>query len=227
MLSNPKIAGTQASADDCLCSPFVTALNVSGAAISVIGEHGNQSTVCVSGRLAGRLDALQFELGEGPGLQALTTRSPVLCSDLAHVPDTAWPVFLGAARELGVGAIFSFPMMLGTAVVGVVDLITTTPRPADAEFISRAQALTRDVALTAVERALTAAQQHSSPESDQSPALRREVHQATGIIISQLALSAPDAFARLQAHAFSTGRPIDDVARDIVTRVLEFDPLTE
>lgn len=114
--------------------------------------------------------------------------------------------------SISVGGIFSFPMVLGTAVVGVVDLSTTSPRAADADFVSTAQTMASDVALAAVERALHAAQQHRSPESDRSPALRREVHQATGIVISQLGISAPDAFARLQAHAFSTGRPIDDVS---------------
>ncbi|MBH0054287.1 GAF and ANTAR domain-containing protein [Salinibacterium sp. SWN167] len=196
-------------------------------AISVIDEYGNQLTVCVNGRLAARLDALQFELGEGPARQALSSRSPVLWPDLDQDSETGWPVFQNAARELGVRGVFSFPLVLGNAVVGAVNLSTTTPHEADADFVSNAQSMANNVALTAVERALHAAQRHSSPETEQAPALRREVHQATGIIISQLGLSAPDAFARLQAHAFSTGRPVDDVARDLVTRVLEFDPVTE
>lgn len=227
MLSNPEVSATPASAGDCLCSPFATTLNVTGVAISVIDEYGNQSTVCVNGHLAARLDALQFELGEGPAWQALSSRSPVLCPDLDQVSEAGWPVFQNAARELGVSGIFSFPLVLGNAVVGAVNLSTTTPHAADANFVSNAQSMANDVALAAVEWALNAAQRHSSLESDGSPSLRREVHQATGIIISQLGLSAPDAFARLQAHAFSTGRPINDVARDIVTRVLEFDPVTE
>jgi hypothetical protein len=51
---------------------------------------------------------------------------------------------------------------------------------------------------------------------------RAEVHQATGMILAQLDVSAQDAFVRLRAHAFATGRPLADVARDVVARRLVF-----
>ena len=60
-----------------------------------------------------------------------------------------------------------------------------------------------------------------------APALRREVHQATGMIISQLDISATAAFARLQGQAFVTERPIDDVAHDVVLGRLDFDNLPD
>jgi ANTAR domain/GAF domain len=51
---------------------------------------------------------------------------------------------------------------------------------------------------------------------------RAEVHQATGMILAQLGVSAEDAFVRLRAHAFATRRPLADVARDVVARRLVF-----
>jgi hypothetical protein len=51
---------------------------------------------------------------------------------------------------------------------------------------------------------------------------RAEVHQATGMILAQLGVSAQDAFVRLRAHAFATRRPLVEVARDVVARRLVF-----
>ena len=38
---------------------------------------------------------------------------------------------------------------------------------------------------------------------------------------------AAEAFSRLRAHAYSTGRSVHDVARDVVTRELDFAVLPE
>jgi AmiR/NasT family two-component response regulator len=77
-------------------------------------------------------------------------------------------------------------------------------------------------ASNAVQQALRSAEDHNSLESEWSPALRREVHQATGILISQLDLSATDAFSLLQGHVFASGKPIDQIAHDVVLRALVF-----
>ncbi len=203
-----------------LCALFVTELEITGASISVSGRHGRQSTVCASGPLAARLDALHFELGEGPRWEVLASRTAVLYPDLACVTDCRCPIFLGAARGLGVESMFSLPMLMGAALVGVVDLYSTSPRTADREFISHGTRLTAFVAGSAVQNALHSAENHSSLESILSPALRREVHQATGMIISQLGVTATEAFARLQAHAFSSGKTIQEVAHYVVARAL-------
>ena len=55
---------------------------------------------------------------------------------------------------------------------------------------------------------------------DQSWSSRAEIHQATGMVLAQLEISATDAFARLRAHAFAEQRLLGDVARDVVARRL-------
>ena len=52
---------------------------------------------------------------------------------------------------------------------------------------------------------------------DGPDALRRaRVWQATGLVDIALGLDAPDALAVLKAHAFATGRVVDDVADDLL-----------
>jgi AmiR/NasT family two-component response regulator len=47
-----------------------------------------------------------------------------------------------------------------------------------------------------------------------TPAL--EVDQAQGMVMVDLRISLAEALVRLRAHAFVEGRPVADVARDIV-----------
>lgn len=212
---------------DPLCALFVTDLEVTGASISVVSHSGRQSAIASSDATAARLEASQFELGEGPHWDALMLRKPVMASDISDAGELRWPIFLNEARGMGIGAVLAFPMLMGAALVGVVGLYSSVPREVDPEFIGRAQFLAGRVAMPSVTRALRSAAQHESEESLLSPALRREVHQATGVIIHQLDLSATAAFARLQGYAFVTGRPIDDIAHDVVTGRLAFNNLPE
>jgi len=57
---------------------------------------------------------------------------------------------------------------------------------------------------------------------DRSWGNRAEVHQATGMVVAQLGISAADALARLRAHAFAEQRLLGEVARDVVARRLRF-----
>jgi hypothetical protein len=49
------------------------------------------------------------------------------------------------------------------------------------------------------------------------------VHQATGMASAQLEVPLAEASVRLRAHAFATGIPLTDVARDIVARRLRLE----
>ena len=51
---------------------------------------------------------------------------------------------------------------------------------------------------------------------------RAEIHQATGMVLVQLGISAIDALARLRGPAFVHRRLLLDVARDVVERRLVF-----
>jgi hypothetical protein len=51
---------------------------------------------------------------------------------------------------------------------------------------------------------------------------RPVVHQATGMISVQLDVSLAEALVRLRAHAYASGRPLGEVAQDVVARRLRF-----
>ncbi|MGO4679356.1 GAF and ANTAR domain-containing protein [Microbacterium sp. 2MCAF23] len=210
---------------DDLCAPFVELLPVSGASVSVFRRSGDSTTVCTSDPLARRLDAMQFELGEGPRWVVARTGKPSICADVARESHPDWPVFGVGLAALEVGALFAFPILTGPVMLGVVDLYRRTPGPFDREATAQALSLARKVAAPAVREALRSAADGEEPPP-KAPTLRREVHQAVGMVFVQLEVSTLEALALLRAYAFSRNRPLEDVARDVVQRRIDFRDLS-
>ena len=53
---------------------------------------------------------------------------------------------------------------------------------------------------------------------------RAQVYQAQGIAITQIGVGAPEALARLRAHAYAQDWRLADVAEDIIGRRLTLEP---
>ena len=62
------------------------------------------------------------------------------------------------------------------------------------------------------------------PDVNEVLAPRLEVYQAQGMVMVDLGVSLTEAMALLRAHAFTLGRPLGDVARDVVAGRLRLEP---
>jgi hypothetical protein len=213
------------SQDADLCRPFVRVIEVSGAAVSTLGRTLGSETVCASDARAARLDEIQLDLGEGPCWEALATRQPVLEPDVQHTTNETWPLARQAMHEAGLGAVFAFPLVVAGIDVGAIDLYSHTPQHLSRHQISDATALSRVLARQVLRRALAAAATPQEGDDGWNGRYsRREVHQATGMIIAQMKISPADALLVLRGHAFASGRPVRDIAADVIARELDFSP---
>jgi hypothetical protein len=208
-----------------LCAPFVELLPVTGGSISVFGLPGRELTICSSDPVAARMEELQFDLGEGPHWVVARTGLPVMSPDLAKGDHQDWPMFASAVADLGVAALFAFPLTMGEVIVGVVDLYRDEPGPLAPDDVAQASSLARMVVGPAVSVAIRSAGDQAVPEIQGAPAIRREVHQAIGMILIQRDTTATEAFSLLRARAFASDRSVQDVARDVVARRLDFTDL--
>ncbi|NUU07298.1 GAF and ANTAR domain-containing protein [Leifsonia sp. C5G2] len=209
-----------APSDRDLGRPFVDLFPVSGTAISTLGDLLGSETLYASDPLAARLDELQFDLGIGPCWDALRTARPVIEPDLAAHPRSIWPVFSETIAADGVGSLFAFPMLVGSLRVGAVDMYSRRPVTLDPAQTRQAASLADHVGRLVLRRALVRAAS-ADPEEPESPFSRRLVHQASGMVLAQLDISAEDARLVIQGHAFATGRSMMEVSRDIVDGVLD------
>jgi hypothetical protein len=196
-------------------------LPVSGVGLAVMTDDGPAGTVAASDAGALRLEELQFTLGQGPCVDASHTGRPVLAPDLA-TSSRSWPHFAADADAAGLRAVFAFPLQVGAIRLGVLDLHRDTTGELSGEdladaltFADAATQLLLD--LQAEDTALGMPPPHALAVLDD----RAEVHQATGVVSVRAGVSLTQALALLRARAYAEGRPIGDLARDILDRVVE------
>ena len=207
-----------------ICRACVAGLDVHGAAISLLTESPSRETLWASDPTAEMLEDLQFTLNEGACMQAAATGSPVLVSDLNDSTEALrWPVFAAAvAEQTDAVALFALPLQWGAVNLGVLDLYRRTPGGLTLEQ-------SRDAISAAAIAALMMLGARTEPGDgdgdgwlDPAVSSRAEVHQATGMVLAQLHVSAEVALARMRAYAFVEQRLLIDVARDVVSRKLHF-----
>lgn len=223
------LALTHATAPDWdLCGPFVQAFGVAGVAVSTLGDPLGSETICATDEATARRDEIQLDLGEGPGWEALSTGRPSLEPDLQHSDNTTWPLARQALRETGIGAVFAFPLVVAGINIGAIDLYSDTPVLLNRQQLTDARLLSMILARQVLRRSLQAAEaEQEDPGAKTGDYSRREVHQATGMVLAQMGITPADALLVLEGYAFATGRPLRDVAADVVARTLDFTQTTD
>lgn len=190
------------------------ALPVTGAGLSLVSAGGAlDGLVAASNDTARTVADLQFDLGEGPCLEASRSRRPVLVADLAHDVGNRWPIFVAGVFVHGVAALFSFPLHVGTLRVGVLDLYCA--RAGALEEAAYAEALHYAGAATAL---LLHLQAHL-PVAEDGIALaddRAVVHQASGVVSVSAGVAVADALLMLRGRAYAEGRAVSALATDVV-----------
>ena len=207
-----------------ICQACVDGLDVDGASISLLTGSVSRQTLWATDPIAELLEDLQFTLNEGACMQAAATGNPVLVPDLHDSSESArWPMFAAAVTEQSpVRALFALPLQWGAVNLGVLDLYRVSPGGlSDAQWRD-ALAATDTAALMMLGQRTDPGDDEGDDWLDQAVGHRAEVHQATGMVLVQLGVSATDALARLRAYAFVHQRLLFDVARDVVARRLVF-----
>ncbi len=206
-----------------LCRPCLDVLPVDGAAVSLLSGTARQQTLCASDQVAQRIDELQFDLGEGPCWQALDTGRAVLVPDVRGGSHPSWPHFGAAARDCGAAAIFAFPMRARGVALGALDLYRARSGPLDPDAVRAATSLAGTLAEVVLRRVL----EGGGPDDvgryeDTQGTVRREVHQAVGMVLAQVGTDTAGAFALLRARAFAENRSVTAVALDVLARRITF-----
>ncbi|MEO5873866.1 MAG: GAF and ANTAR domain-containing protein [Streptosporangiaceae bacterium] len=118
----------------------VELVEVDAAGILMADQRGTLSLLAASTEQARHLELFQLQDEEGPCLDCFHTGLPVICADLATMPQR-WPRFTAAARERGFAAVHAFPIRLRDQTLGAMNLFRATPGELPADTIAVAQAL--------------------------------------------------------------------------------------
>ena len=200
-----------------LCSALTRALPASGVGLSLLtDDNGGGGTIAASDARSRVLAELQFTLGEGPCIDAYAARRPVLEPDLGTHGSRRWPGYAPAAHLHGVRAVFAFPLQIGAARAGALDIYRHEPGSLTPDALTKAFTFA-DVAMgLLLDGQSRIGDSRLSPDLDGALANRLEVYQAQGMVMVDLGVGIDEAMARLRAHAYAAERTLIAVAQDIV-----------
>lgn len=218
LIADEKPADDLATPDvlDRICSGLTEDLDIAGVAVSLMSAEGSHGVAAASQGWIRDVDDLQFTVGEGPCHDAFRLRRPVLTPDLHHVPGNPWPGYAESALAAGVRAAFAFPLFVGAAGFGVMDVYSAHPGSLSDAQLSTALTFAQIATETLVDGGLIRSDGELGTSLETALSYRSEIYQAQGMLMVDLGLPAADAMARLRGHAFAHDRPLGELARDII-----------
>ncbi len=164
---------------------------------------------------------LELVHGEGPALDAINLKSPVLIENLSNA-SARWPMHVRGALDQNVAAAFAFPLGLHAEPLGALVLYHETPGP----LLATEQARARIAAETVFEilvRAQAVAQESETLSAPLAALAEQSdiIDVAAGILAVRLALTVEDAALLLRAHAYSRQLTLHQTATAIVAGTLQ------
>jgi hypothetical protein len=195
---------------------------MSGAGIMLVAGDVSRGSLCRSNGVSGLIEDLQYTLGEGPCIDAYRTGAAVLEPDLASAVVSRWQGFTPPAVEAGAEAVFGFPVRIGAARLGALNLYRDRPGSLSEDQYATALVMADVVARAILSMQATAPPGELSEELEKGADLQVVVHQATGMVAVQLGVTIGEALVRLRARAFTTNVQIAAVAASVVERRVRF-----
>lgn len=215
-------ARSSADLPETLCRHAARDLEAHGVAIALVMDEDDLDLHVGSGPAAVELERLQLDLGEGPCLEAHRSGSVVVTPDL-WAEAGRWPVYAPAAATLGARSVHAFPLQMGGIRLGVMDVYRREPGHLDEQDVVRAMTYA-DLAVLVVLH--LHAMDGSGPEQlgalEEAFSSHPEIHQATGMVSVQVDTDLRSALLLIRARAFVEGRPMLDVATDVINRTVRF-----
>lgn len=187
------------------------------AGISLLHGRKQVETAAASAEVIEKADALQYELGEGPCLQAIWSHDTFVVEDMAT--DERWPRWGPAAAELGLRSILAVRLFTNGQTHGALNLYASTPRRFDADDVAVAH-----IYATHASVALAAARQEENLR--RAVDARHLVGQAQGILMERYDLDADRAFEVMRRYSQVSNTKLRTIAEQVVEGRTLTDPLS-
>ena len=178
--------------------------------ISVVQSDGTVATMAATSPLVTDLDTLQYQLGQGPCLSALSEATLVLAEDLPH--ERRWPRYVPRSVEAGVRAQMGVQLFTSDETLGGLNFYSTLTGAIDPEAPRRAE-------LFATHAALALSHARRADHAAEAVPTRQLIGQAVGILMERFELTEERALYYLVRVAAAGQLALRDVARVVVDQV--------
>ena len=181
-----------------------------GVGLTLVRGDGEPTTLAASSDLASLVDAIEYDCGEGPCLDAIEHDDITVANDLAT--DDRWPKFVErAVRETPVRSMFGARIFLTGKERGALNFYASTPNAFDQLDIGIG-AMLSTIASIALQHAT---EQKRRANLEIALESSRIIGMAMGIVMSSRLCTADQAFDALRRVSQETNRKLRDVALDV------------
>lgn len=169
---------------------------------------------------AQRADEAQFDLGEGPTVDAVASFVPIVVGDVVSGESlTRWPLAAPALSATGIRSAFSFPLRVGGAQIGALTAYRRTQGDISPSHYANGLVVSSLLTIAILDEQAGASQTEGSNPDPLSISDAR-VHFAAGMVAEQLDISIVEALVRLRGHAFVSGLTTREVAEQVISRTV-------
>jgi GAF domain-containing protein len=192
-------------------------LEITTGGVMLEGAEGHLQLAAALSPEMEALEQAEIDSEDGPCHEAYRTREPVVADDLDHrAVAERWPRVIERMRELGLKAVYAFPLRLRDDCIGALNLYRDTTGAFAEDDVRLARAFA-DVAAMGVlqERKVTSAEQRAA-QLQYALDNRITIEQAKGIIHAERGVPMEESFEFLRRHARNNQQKIHEVARRVI-----------
>jgi GAF domain-containing protein len=191
-----------------------TIANSIGAGISLLDVDGRRITSAATDPLVEHLDALQYELDQGPCLSSWRELS-VFRSDGGD-DEGRWPAWISRAHELGMRSFLSAPLVHADKAFGAMKVYSTEVDAFDEHDADLLGRFGRQAAIFVANVQTVEAAGRLSNDLKETLRTRDLVAMARGVVMARRGVGPDEAFRQLMAESHQVRRSLRDVAESIV-----------
>lgn len=182
------------------------------AGISLIQRQGRIITVAATDDVARRIDAIQYDLDEGPCLGAIVDHAVYTIDDMSDLA-SRWPRFTEqAVHEITVASMLSFRLFTSGDTAGALNLYGRRPRA----FTDESRAAGAILAAHAAIAMLAAGDHDDAVNLEKALHSSRQIGTAIGIVMMQRGLTHDAAYAFLVDASQRLNQKLRDLADLII-----------
>lgn len=190
------------------CIPGCDAVGVT------INERGTPTTRAATGGLVYEVDSFQYDIQEGPCLEAVRSRQIVEVGDMAN--ETRFPRFGKHAQDRGVHSSLSLPLIVRGEALGALNLYAFRTHSFAESDRQTGTMFAAQAAVAVANAQIYAASVKMSAELREALESRAVIDQAMGIIMGRNGHGSEEAFTVLRVRSQRENRKLRDIAADVV-----------
>lgn len=182
--------------------------------MTLLDSAGRRTTSAATDTMVESLDALQYELDDGPCLTAWSEHTVVSSGNLST--EHRWVAWSHRASDLGAQSVLSAPLLVGDEAIGATKVYSRTTDAFDATVQGILQRFASQMAILVANMKSFRSGETLSNQLKDTLAARETIAMARGVVMAQQGIDPDKAFRWLIASSERDRVPLRQLAERIL-----------